>query len=107
MYENELTQISNQNQLAGYHYRSFTLQIYNCLICNVYSSRTIENASSDQETKSRHIVFAHRINGRERVPGGFYEKDIMYYTATSWFDTRLPICTQIKCEKASLLTPKV
>ena len=52
-------------KLAGYHYRSFTLQIYNCLICNVYSSRTIENASSDQETKSRHIVFAHRINGRE------------------------------------------
>ena len=65
MYEKEFTEISNQNQLAGYHYRSFTLQIYNCLICNVYSSRTIENASSDQETKSRHIVFAHRINGRE------------------------------------------
>ena len=65
IYENEYRQISNLNQLAGYHYRSFTLQIYNCLICNVYSSRTIENASSDQETKSRHIVFAHRINGRE------------------------------------------
>ena len=65
IYENEFRQVSNQNQLACYHYRSFTLQIYNCLICNVYSSRTIENASSDQETKSRHIVFAHRINGRE------------------------------------------
>ena len=51
IYENEFRQVSNQNQLAGYHYSSFTLQIYNCLICNVYSSRTIENASSDQENK--------------------------------------------------------